>query len=801
MGLAAFGGPTVRAVACAVLLCLGAIATDVPVFGAADAEAQARSSVLRSQSRVISGAINRQIRRAFRPTLRVRNSAGDISAIAVGGQRRFLSVISEDGSVRVWDLKNGRQLKSIAARSTGRPMASDAGVLGTGQRTRSVDGGRRIVIVGGERGAMIWDALSGQTIANLRGHRGGVNAVRLSPDGRVAATGGADGTVRLWDTARGRQSAELRGHRDDVTALAFSPSGHTLVSGDDDGTLIVWDTRSGRSLRTVDGHRGAVTAIGFGRDDGAFFSGGEDGDVEAWTANGDRSRESWSAGRGDVTSLDVAPNGTVVTATDSERVTIWRSNGRRLQRIEDDDNDVVMVAFTADGKRIITGGEDGRAKIWDVDSGRFLAQLILTRDGWAVTDANGRFDGSTGGVGNVDWVGSQATLNIANFSEPYYEPGLLAKTLEAPQAIITQNAVSVEEEGVGVPPSIVIQSSVGTRTTQPGEARVTVVATDEGAGIQDVRLYQNGKLVDPARIVGDSTSGDRRSVAYGVALIGGRNGFRAVATSIEGIEGEGASVNIEVRAADPQPTLHLVAIGVNRYANPQLNLNYAVADASGFVQWAQRQGRRAFREVKVYELFDTDASADGITSLLGRLRNTDPEDVVVIYMAGHGETSGGNWYFLPTEFGRTLTLQAVASQGVASQDLRDAIVRMGAQKVFMLIDACKSGSMRRAFGGEADRKDIQSMSRTAGIHVIAATDKNQLAVELSDLGHGAFTYTVLQALQGQADLQPRDGVLKAMEVLNYSVETVPAIAFQYSEMEQFPTVYSQGADFQVAATR
>ena len=337
-------------------------------------------------------------------------------------------------------------------------------------------------------------------------------------------------------------------------------------------------------------------------------------------------------------------------------------------------------------------------------------------------------------------------------------------------------------------------SSPAGQSAAAGPTTATVTAADQGAGIDQVRLFQNDKAVDPSHISSDSGPGRTRSVTWRVSLIGGTNSFRATASSGQHIEGQPALLTVRVAAPERKPILHLVAIGINQYANPQMTLNYAVADAQGFVDWAHKQVNGDFASVEVHPLFDHAATRSAILETFRALQNTQPEDVVVVYVAGHGENANGSWDFLPTEFGRTMTLAAVAGEGVSSQMFEDGILKMGAERVLLLIDACKSGTLGRAFSADADRKNLQLVSRSAGIHVLAATDKDQLAVELEELGHGAFTYTVLQGLAGRAS---PDSVIRARSVLSYAADNVPVIAFKYTNMEQYPTVFSRGSDFEV----
>jgi WD40 repeat protein len=125
----------------------------------------------------------------------------------------------------------------------------------------------------------VWDTVTRETVAVLRGHTGDVCRVAYSallasssidttvrfwdvrthrelavvplgsqgfavaflPDGRRLAAGCRDGTIRLLDVARRQEVAELRGHTDYVHAVAWSPDGTRLVSGSGDFTVRLWD--------------------------------------------------------------------------------------------------------------------------------------------------------------------------------------------------------------------------------------------------------------------------------------------------------------------------------------------------------------------------------------------------------------------------------------------------------------------------------------------------------------------------------------------------------------------------------
>jgi WD40 repeat protein len=101
----------------------------------------------------------------------------------------------------------------------------------------------------------LWEASSGQPLATLSGHTGGVRGMALSADGQLVASGSFDGMVRLWEASSGQPLATLSGHTGGVYGVALSADGQLLASSGDDGTVRLWEARSGTSLRTLRAER------------------------------------------------------------------------------------------------------------------------------------------------------------------------------------------------------------------------------------------------------------------------------------------------------------------------------------------------------------------------------------------------------------------------------------------------------------------------------------------------------------------------------------------------------------------
>jgi uncharacterized caspase-like protein len=177
--------------------------------------------------------------------------------------------------------------------------------------------------------------------------------------------------------------------------------------------------------------------------------------------------------------------------------------------------------------------------------------------------------------------------------------------------------------------------------------------------------------------------------------------------------------------------------------------------------------------------------------------------VAVIYLAGHGESLDDAWYFIPHEVVYPERQDQIRQKALSSSELKDLIAKIRAQKVLLLMDACKSGSALLAFAGRGfeERKALSQLARATGVHVVAASTKDQIAAEVGDLGHGVFTYTLLEGLKGKAAADPKNGTVTVRALLTYVENNLPEISSKYKSAAQYPVIDSRGMDFPISSSR
>ncbi len=731
--------------------------------------------------------------RLLQPQLKVERKAGGIRHVALSANDKVLSAVLADGAVRLWDLEAGVQRPPLPGR--GAPIAAAC----------PGPDGRAVGVAQTDGALQVFDAFDGSLMSSLQGRGPAARACVVDGHGKRLVSGHADGVVRIWDVNRVSQPRALAGHGGEVTAVAVSPDSRRLLTGGTDRTVRLWDLATGQPAAAPTALDGPVLHLDFARagrvatvvtQAGTLFL------LDVMTGVPIGGPQSLGPGVSAVAVDEHArlaavgeTNGTirevsVAGAEDGSREFLGHTAAVRF------------LFFATELGRLISGADDGSIRVWDPKTGEHLLRVEMTATGWAVIDRQGRFDGSEQGLVEVAWQAGGRDLSLDRFGRHFFEPGLLAEYLGMAHRTPAKVPGSIPE-GMALPPGMEIDLPTGARDADR-PLRLVVVATDQGGGIGTIDLYHNGKLVQPgARLQQqDVTQQGKhlRAVAFQVQPVPGVNTFTASGTGLWEIDGRSERLTETFSGPRPTSTLHLVGIGLNKYSDPGLNLDYSVADAKALVATIMGGAKGLFARQREYLLLDEQATRKGILAVLEGLSGTAPADVVVVYFSGHGLSVGNEWYFLPYETRKARDPRQYTAQGIAATKIEELLAKAPAQKVLVLIDSCYSGAGAASFEEQQafQRRYLRELSRTAGVTVLSAARKDQVAAEMKKLGHGLFTYIVLSGLGGKSDQRPRDGSVTAHEVVAYAAQTVPAFSRAQLNYVQEPVAFALGADFALA---
>ena len=310
---------------------------------------------------------------------------------------------------------------------------------------------------------------------------------------------------------------------------------------------------------------------------------------------------------------------------------------------------VVSATMAPDARHVVTCSVDGSTRIWDVATGRELARLTTVNNGkdWLVTTPEGLFDGSLAARERVFYQlgDTMSVFPVERFFQDFYYPGLLATIWRG------ERPIPEIEMGKQLPPKLLIVS----HEVDENKATIVAEAKDEGGGIQGPWIYQNGTRVLTS--TEKQASDDGVVYTYRLDLVEGENEIAVKAACADGSwESEPACVTLRYEDPLAKPALHVLAVGVNEYADGSLRLKYAASDAAAFAELFASRAPALFggeENVHVHQVLDDQATKEGIlTKLESIAKEANPQDVFVMLLAGHGEMVGQRYYFLPHEFRR-----------------------------------------------------------------------------------------------------------------------------------------------------
>ena len=180
--------------------------------------------------------------------------------------------------------------------------------------------------------------------------------------------------------------AAFYSHRKSVFCVQLHPNFPNppiAVSGGEDDAAWIWNTIDGSEIAHLSGHTDSVVAVAFSHDGEMVATGGLDGRVRVWRRHG--KDDEWSTwefltnleGPTEVVWLTWHPRGPVLVAGASD-TTIWMwklPSGAEMNVFNGHTGSVTCGRFTPDGRRLVTGSDDGSLIVWDPSTAAPLGKL------------------------------------------------------------------------------------------------------------------------------------------------------------------------------------------------------------------------------------------------------------------------------------------------------------------------------------------------------------------------------------------------------------------------------------------
>ena len=298
----------------------------------------------------------------------------------------------DDHTIRIWDVETGVLSRLL-----------DQGTKRVGDLAFSPDGQRFAAVVG--LVVKVWDLESWHEEPVRTGlHIGG--RIAFSPDGSRIVGGSTGGAIKVWDANPFEEPPTLHGHTDGVRDVAVAPDGSRVFSSSDDGTIKVWDAETKCELAELTGHGGRLRSIALSSDGCQLASGGVDRTLRLWDTGTGRMTHASQAVRaeGGITAVEFSPDDRLIAvgSMDGEITLFSAENAEPVKTYPDIQEGPVYLAFSSDGRHLVSSGSGPVVRVWDVETGRQLLELGgHTADFWHPAQAVYSPDGTLIATGDA----------------------------------------------------------------------------------------------------------------------------------------------------------------------------------------------------------------------------------------------------------------------------------------------------------------------------------------------------------------------------------------------------------------
>jgi hypothetical protein len=464
---------------------------------------------------------------------------------------------------------------------------------------------------------------------------------------------------------------------------------------------------------------------------------------------------------------------------------------------------------------------DNKTILVNIVTGKILyTRIQLTGLDWLAYDTNYRFDGTPGAIEKLYFVCGLEVVDLNQVKDSLYVPNLVQRIMNGENL---DHLPKLSDLNIcGVTPLV--------EPIEEGNGKYRYQITPRSGGVGDIEVYLNGVVrqkenaknliltegkylieVDPELIKRYQVPSERLNVKVIAKTANNSISSRGVVLELEQEESS------EYR----KPSLHALMIGVDDYKDNNLDLNYAAKDANDLHRALEQSAKKLFNIDDTNRVFFYNLTVDrnakiGTSGIKGETpdrpnilktleeieKKSKPEDILLLFFAGHGEIVDKDQLLL-------LTTESTTSQfqGIRMRELLEQLNKIPAGKRVLILDACHSGAAINNMDlaqltGKRDVKDAERQSQRlkeldklaskSGFAIITASSSDQKALELPQYEHGLMTYALLNAMLNNKNSLDENNQLQLDKWLLATEEEVKKLNLNQSAERMVPVSFPIG---------
>ncbi|MEP2025142.1 MAG: caspase family protein [Reichenbachiella sp.] len=634
-------------------------------------------------------------------------------AVAVFNQDQTKVIVNEKYSMKVYDIENAdfpepgkkeatQYIPPIVKEIKGTGLGLNALALSPDYRT--------IVSADDDRKIKLWDYHSGRKIRDLEGFVQPALAVDVLPDGKHIMVGSLDRNLTVWDISTG-QLVRTFDRSSDVCSIDISEDGKTFVTAAVNTEFFkMWNYNTGRQLRSFLETKKQTVWVKYNPDDDdQIYAATEDGTAKIWSI---RELKAKKKIKGDYRLFeDKYKSGDYKVSWENYNLIVKKSNANYFTDTQN--GRLTDAVFSKDNKYLITTNENGEIALYDLASKkRTISMALIGNNDFISYTPDLYYSSSKGAAKAIAFKDNNKVLPFEQLELKYNRPDIIAKRIGyAPQKLIASYKAAYDrrlkrlgysEDGLANTfdlPEVKLDYTAIPLETDQKTLTLKVSASDKNYPIKQLQVYANDVPVFGSK--GITVSPDRNiSKELSFALSNSINEIKVTATNSKGQESIPEKFEIQYTAEWDKPDLFIVGIGVSNYQQSDYNLAFAAKDAQDMIETLS--GSSAYEKVNSKLLINAEATDANILAIRSFIAQAKVDDVVAIFIAGHGVLDKDYNYFFATN---NMDFNNPSNGGLSYAQIESLIDGIDCRNKILLMDTCHSG--------ELDDEDVQTVTASS----------------------------------------------------------------------------------------
>ncbi|MFT5602362.1 MAG: WD40 repeat protein [Flavobacteriales bacterium] len=671
-----------------------------------------------------------------------------------------------------------------------------------------------------------------------------VQDIKVSLDGKTLIAATLLGEILVWDITTAKLLLKTTGEMSGWIKCAVHPNGKLVAVGGTSQKVYVFDIEKNQKITTLDMPMGIVNCMKF-NDSGSLLGLGDYTDILLYSTT-DWSLSKVLKGQENVVySLDFCPDGNSMISTSGVNPTLPQDNnlylwdipsGKVTCRLSGHNASLISGIVDRTSGHIYTSDKSGINKVWDRNSCKEIATMIaFNSEDLIIYTPDNYYMSSTKALENVSLKLENKLYSFEQFDLKLNRPDIICERLEKSSKNIIKayrsfyekrlkkSGFKLEDIRVRVSPPKIYVDANQIPVTTPLDAITFPVRIEDGVyNIDRLIVVVNGVPIFGSKGI-DLTIYNSQSIEHDVAvnLVKGYNKIQLYAYNENGEKSYYETIRIVSSFDAVKGDLYVISIGVDKFIQSDFNLQYAAKDARDILnKMSLKEGQ--YNKVMPKLLINEDVTKENILGIKSMLSQAKPNDVVVIFIAGHGLLDENLDYFFATY---DIDFNDPSKLGVSYGMLEALLEECKAYSKLLLMDTCHSGELDkdevekaknadtkigdvtfRAVGvsvvlkegigledtGLLLEKVFTSVESVTGATVISSAGGAEYAIESKEKSNGLFTYAVLEFLDEEVDI---NGLGTVSELRDYVYKKV----VEKSNNAQRPTARSENIsnDFRI----